>query len=225
MFIEIYYFPFLLEKSYKIKTLIDSIKTDLEKFSIYFFNKKLENNENIIFWINNNDDIFIPKFIFQFKWNLDKLEQEELINIFLSNGYENFIINSEWLEIKNNKFLNIHNIKDFFNKTPSIFEKFIKNYKKYKILDKTNKEYIEFIKTYNLFLFLNYSLLKTYKNIKLENKELKKIQTDIIEYTSYIKLLDKRLDLNKENLRKTIVIYSQFLYKIINILKNIDKKV
>lgn len=225
MFIEIYYFPFLLEKSYKIKTLIDSIKTDLEKFSIYFFNKKLENNENIIFWINNNDDIFIPKFIFQFKWNLDKLEQEELINIFLSNGYENFIINSKWLEIKNNKFLNIHNIKDFLDKTPSIFEKFIKNYKKYKILDKTSKEYIEFIKTYNLFLFLNYSLLKTYKNIKLENKELKKVQTDIIEYTSYIKLLDKRLDLNKENLRKTIVIYSQFLYKIINILKNIDKKV
>lgn len=225
MFIEIYYFPFLLEKSYKIKTLIDSIKTDLEKFSIYFFNKKLENNENIIFWINNNDDIFIPKFIFQFKWNLDKLEQEELINIFLSNGYENFIINSEWLEIKNNKFLNIHNIKDFLDKTPSIFEKFIKNYKKYKILDKTSKEYIEFIKTYNLFLFLNYSLLKTYKNIKLENKELKKIQTDIIEYTSYIKLLDKKLDLNKENLEKTIVIYSHFLYKIINILKNIDKKI
>jgi hypothetical protein len=76
-----------------------------------------------------------------------------------------------------------------------------------------------------LFLYLNYLLVKTYKDTNLELSKIKNLQTWLIEYTSHIKLLETRLSLDKDSLEKNIVVFSGFLEKFLEILKSFDKKV
>jgi len=220
MFIEFYYFISPLERGYKVKTIVESIKSDLNRYFIYFFNKKLDDK---IFWINKKNDYFLPKFIFQYEWKFTKLQIKELLNIFKAHWEENFIINYSWFELEKNNFLQLENIDSFLKQAPIVFEKFIKKYEKTKVIDETDKNYKIFRKTYNLFLYLNYILLKTYKNLNIEDKNLDKIKTGIVEYNSHLKLLKNRLNIDKESLEKTIVIYQNFVDKIISILNSFDK--
>ena len=230
MYLEFYYFSFPLLEKYKEKTIIESIRQDLDKFFLYHFWKKLGNyfeNEKVKanLFIRLEDEIIVPKLIFQIEWKLSKLQINELLEIFSNHWEENFILNTD-INMWENKFLNLENIdiKSFLKNTKEEFEKFITYYKKYKTIDETSKKYRNFRKAYNLFLFLNYYLLKTYKNLNCEQKKLNKLQTTLEEYTWNIKLLDKRLELDKQTLEKNILVYSNYVDKIIKILKNLNKK-
>jgi len=228
MYLEFYYFACPIVDKYKENTIIESIKTDLERFFLYHFWERIDNNFNkknlqANLFIQNTKDYFIPNLIFSIKWNLDNKQTKELLEIFSNNWEENFVLNTD-IKIKKKKFLNLdNNIEEFLKKTKDNFESFLKYYEKHNIIDENNPQYRKFKKTYNLFLYLNYFLLKNYNSIIKEKKELRNIGDRVQEYTSHIKLLDKRLEIDKENLEKNIAILSHFLEKIMNILKKIDK--
>jgi len=227
MFVELYYFPSILEKKFKISTTIESLKKDLNNFSIYYYWQKIKDNEKINLFVKskNIEDIFVPSLIFQIQDNLSKIQLNELLDIFLSHGEEKFIINYSWFKLKPGLFLQLSNIGVFLKKANSVFEDFLKIYTKTGVLDETSQVYKEFRKIYSLFLYLNYLLVKTYKDTNLELSKIKNLQTWFIEYTSHIKLLETRLNLDKDSLEKNIVVFSGFLEKFLGILKSFDKKV
>jgi len=230
MYLELYYFSFSLLESYKEETLIISIKTDLNNFFIYHFWKKFtksfKNNKiKANLYINNNQEIIIPKLVFQIEWDLTENQINEILDIFLNHWEENFILNTKF-NIWENKFLNLNkDILKFLKKAKKDFEEFVKYFWENKLIDVTDSKYKKFRKTYSLFLYLNYYLLKTYKHINLEKNKLKEVETNLAEFKWNIKILDKRLELDKESLEKNIIIYADYVNKVLNIIKNlIDKK-
>jgi hypothetical protein len=74
-------------------------------------------------------------------------------------------------------FLQLDNIGVFLKKANSVFEDFLKIYTKTGVLDETSQAYKEFRKIYSLFLYLNYLLVKTYKDTNLELSKIKNLQT------------------------------------------------
>ena len=230
MYLELYYFSFSLLESYKEETLIISIKTDLNNFFIYHFWKKFtksfKNNKiKANLYINNNQEIIIPKLVFQIEWDLTENQINEILDIFSNHWEENFILNTKF-NIWENKFLNLNkDILKFLKKAKKDFEEFVKYFWENKLIDVTDSKYKKFRKTYNLFFYLNYYLLKTYKHINLEKNKLKEVETNLAEFKWNIKILDKRLELDKESLEKNIIIYADYVNKVLNIIKNlIDKK-
>lgn len=230
MYLELYYFSFSLLESYKEETLIISIKTDLNNFFIYHFWKKFtksfKNNKiKANLYINNNQEIIIPKLVFQIEWDLTENQINEILDIFSNHWEENFILNTKF-NIWENKFLNLNkDILKFLKKAKKDFEEFVKYFWENKLIDVTDSKYKKFRKTYSLFLYLNYYLLKTYKHINLEKNKLKEVETNLAEFKWNIKILDKRLELDKESLEKNIIIYADYVNKVLNIIKNlIDKK-
>ena len=72
-------------------------------------------------------------------------------------------------------------------------------------------------------MFLYYNLIKNYRETYQVKKHLKNIKVDLSEYKWHKKLLEERLKLDKENLEKIIVIYEEFITKILKILNNLTK--
>ncbi len=226
MYLEIYYFSFPLIKKYKETTLLKSIKYDLHNFFIYHFWKsfnnfiKLTNVESSLF-ISKNNDFIIPKIIFELKGNLNEKQIKDILGIFLSHWSENFLINTD---IENNyldNFLQTDNINNILNDAEKIFKNFINDYSEKKLIDNNNPNYKKFRQYYNIILYLHYTLVKNYKETNTVKKHLKNTKVNLPEYKWHKKLLEERLKLDKENLEKIIVIYNQFITKIIKILNNL----
>jgi hypothetical protein len=226
MYLQIYYFTFPLNNKYKEQTMIESISFDLNKFFIYYFwtnfsnyikTDKIEAN----LFINKENNIILPKLIFEINWNLDDKQLKSLLEIFSEHWSENFIIetNLDKKLIKN--FLQIDNIEKILNKANKNFTKFIENYKKNKVIDKTDENYIEFRKSYNLLIFLYYFLIKNYNQISKVKEHINWMNINLQEYIAHKELLKNRLEINQENLEKIIVIYSNFIEKILKILEKI----
>lgn len=226
MYLEIYYFSFPLIKKYKETTILKSIQQDLHNFFIYHFWKnfnwsiKLKNIKSNLF-ISKGDNFIIPKLIFELEWNLNNMQIKEILDIFLSHWSEKFLINTD---IKNKyleKFLEINNITNVLNNAEKIFKNFINDYSKNKLIDDNDLDYIKFRQYYNILLFLHYNLVKNYKETNQVKEYLTNIDVKLIEFNAHKRLLEERIKLNKNNLEKIIVIFNQFITKIIKILKNI----
>jgi len=226
MYLEIYYFSFPLIKKYKENTILKSIKQDLHNFFIYNFWEsfenfiKLNNLESNLF-ISQNNNYIIPKLIFELEWDLNKIQIKEIFDIFLSHWSENFLINTNIENQYSDKFLQTDNIDNILNNAKEIFNDFIHNYSKNKLIDENEPDYIKFRKYYNMLLFLHYNLVKNYKETTQVKKYLTNIKSELAELKSHKELLKKRIQLDKENLEKIIVIYDQFITKIIKIIENL----